>query len=419
MRDRRTYDERRPPDRGRDTSQRNALIAIAFFIAAFAFVGVMLLTGRGDDDPSQSNAATTPSFLEVAGSTASPDVPTATQGLGGTQPTVTMPAAPTVTVPAVAPTSTEEAVVEEDEPTEGTIQEPTEEIVEEPVDEEPTPEPLIGDFGALPPAQIVSGGLSRGLTLDYVLDRSSVSAPTTGTVYKFIWPEYTADDVATMAANLGVDGDVKVNSSTSYSVVGSSRSLYVRTRSIQYSNSSAATAPLADDGTLIASAESWLASSGLVSTGVGSGQIIGRNDEADIAVVFVQPANPSPLLAAFPSASITVTGAGVVREANIQWPVDYVGSEYGMRSLSEVWNQVVAGQGAIEADMSDLSGAGTVSATFTVESIGIAYSVGSGSEGEFLLPIMVFSGTAVTDDGSAFPVWVYMSAVQGEASAAG
>src|SRR5690606_33413204 len=100
-----------------------------------------------------------------------------------------------------------------------------------PVDEEPTPEPLIGDFGALPPAQIVSGGLSRGLTLDYVLDRSSVSAPTTGTVYKFIWPEYTADDVATMAANLGVDGDVKVNSSTSYSVVGSSSSLYVRTRS--------------------------------------------------------------------------------------------------------------------------------------------------------------------------------------------
>ncbi|HRA33252.1 MAG TPA: hypothetical protein PL172_15145, partial [Thermomicrobiales bacterium] len=154
-------------------------------------------------------------------------------------------------------------------------------------------------------------------------------------------------------------------------------------------------------------------------SGVGGGHIIGRNDGSDLAVVLVQPSNPAPLLAASPSAAITVTGNGAVREANIQWPADYIASEYGMRSLSEVWNQVLAGHGAIEADMSGVPGSGAVTATFTVESVGIAYSVGAGNNGEFLMPIMVFNGTAVSDDGTAFPMWVYISAVQGETATAG
>jgi hypothetical protein len=31
----------------------------------------------------------------------------------------------------------------------------------------------------------------------------------------------------------------------------------------------------------------------------------------------------------------------------------------------------------------------------------------------------VFNGTAVSDDGTAFPMWVYISAVQGETATAG
>lgn len=421
MRDRRTYDaRRRPPTRAsRDASQRNALIAIVFFVAAFAFVGVMLLTGRGNDEPTTADAATTQAPFRQVGAS-----PTAAAGSTATLPSIAL-ATPTVTTAASQPTETTEA----GEPTATTASEaaeaaeiPTEPAPTEPAgpaEPEPTAIPLIGDFGALPPAQIVSGGLSRGLSLDYVLDRSAVAAPETGTVYKFIWPDYTADDVAAMAANLGIDGDVQSTGTGAFRVDGTSQSLSVRPRAIQYSDSSATPAVLADDATLISAAEGWLASSALVSTGVGGGQIIGRNDEADLAIVLVQPASPSPLLAAFPSASITVTGDGVVREANVQWPADYIASEYGMRSLSEVWNQVLAGQGAIEADMSGVPGDGAVSATFTVESVGLAYSVGAGSTGEFLLPIMVFSGTAVSDDGTAFPVWVYMSAVQGETSTAG
>lgn len=371
----------------------------------------MLLTGRGDDRPSQPAAAPTSALLRQIGGS-----PTAGTEATATAPVAVAATAPAVTAAAGEPTATTEAEVDE---ATAAVAAPTEPPPTEPSEPEPTAVPLIGDFGPLPPAQIVSGGLSRGLSLDYVLDRASVSAPETGTVYKFVWPEYVADDVAAMAANLGIDGTVAASGSGSFRVSDAERSLSVRPHAIQYSNASAASATLADDATLIAAAEEWLASSGLVSTDVGGGRIIGRNDESDLAVVLVQPASPSPLLAAFPSASITVTGDGVVREANIQWPADYVASEYGLRSLSEVWNQVLAGRGAIEADLSDVPGEGVVSATFTVESIGLAYSVGSGSAGEFLLPIMVFSGTAVTNDGTAFPAWVYMSAVQGETSAAG
>lgn len=376
----------------------------------------MLLTGRGDNDsPRTAAGATPPALRQIVGSPTTTGEPTAAAAAAtGTSPAVEA----TQRSGATATGTDEPTVIPADEAT-ASHDEPTEVAATEPSEPEPTPVPLIGDFGPLPPAQIVSGGLSRGLSLDYVLNRSSVSAPQTGTVYKFVWPEYTSDDVATMAASLGIDGAVQASGNGVFRVSGGGKSLSVRTRTIQYSNGNAESATLADDATLIAAAESWLASSALVSTGVGDGHIIGRNDEADLAVVLVQPASPSPLLAAFPSASVTVTGAGVVREANVQWPGDYIPSEYGMRSLSEIWNQVLAGQGAIEADMSDVPGSGTVSATFTVESVGVAYSVGSGSAGEFLMPIMVFSGTAVSDDGTAFPVWVYMSAVQGETSAAG
>lgn len=420
MRDRRTYDARRrtPARAGRDASQRNALIAIIFFVAAFAFVGVMLLSGRGDDEPATAGSSATPAAFRQIGASPTAEVTTA-----ATQPVTA--GAPTATTPSTAPTGTataaEPTAAATDEPTTQPV-EPTEEAATAPPDAaepEPTAVPLIGDFGALPPAQIVSGGLSRGLSLEYVLDPSTVSAPETATVYKFVWPEYTTDDIAVMATNLGINGEVEAVGSGTFRVSGSDQSLFVRPHAIQYSNAAAVVEPLADDGTLIAAAESWLASSGLVSSDVGGGRITGRNDESDIAVVLVQPASPSPLLAAFPSASITVTGEGVVREANVQWPADYIASEYGMRSLGEVWNQVLAGQGAIEADMSEVPGDGAVSATFTVESVGLAYSVGAGSAGEFLLPIMVFSGTAVSDDGTTFPAWVYMSAVQGETSAAG
>jgi hypothetical protein len=135
--------------------------------------------------------------------------------------------------------------------------------------------------------------------------------------------------------------------------------------------------------------------------------------------VFIKPANPSPLLAAYPSASVTIGPEGNVREANIQWPVDYAASTYGMKSLDEVWNRVVASQGAIEADLADVPGDGPITAALNVTDVGVAYSLASGSQGDYLVPLMVFSGTATSDDGTSFPVSIYISAVQGESSAAG
>jgi hypothetical protein len=415
LQNRQPYGNRPRPRRG-DASQRNLLIAVGIFVLAVIFVGAVILTGRDGNDDDKAGLTTAVATQGAATTTPSQT----TQGVVSPTTESTSTTAPTETATDIAPTATEEAT--EPVPT-ATTEESTEPTATtEPQEEAPTAttEPIIGEFGQLPPAQIVSGGPGRPLTLTYDLDRGSVSAPETADVYQLIWPEWTSDEVATIAGNLGIDGTVDSLGGGNFQVMGSSASLHVSADVVQYTNSGKPVAgTLGDDDTLVANAQNWLADNGLVPGNVGSGSVIGRDEGSNVAVVFIKPANPSPLLAAYPSASVTLGPQGNVREANIQWPVDYAASTYGMKSLDEVWNRVLAGQGAVEADLSEVSGSGAVSAAFSVTDVGIAYSLASGGSGDYLVPLMVFSGSATSDDGTSFPVSIYISAVQGESSAAG
>lgn len=450
MQNRRSFDQgnQRRTHRG-DTGQRNLLLGVGLFVIALIVVGALLLTGN--DDTGEPTSSTGGSGLPLAtgvtgtastaGQSAVATVPSSPQALVPGDSTVPSaistspaPAQPTATdsIP-VEPTESNVVVAEEE--TVGDDETPTSD--EPAVDEsdaseeslgesEPDVEPdedtqeLIGEFGKLPPAQIVSGTLSRQLDLTYSLDTAAVSAPQSALVYQLIWPERGVADVQSIADSLGMDASVDDLGGGSFQAIGDATELYVSPDVIQYVNREAEGAgELEDDATIASYAESWLSSNGLVSTSPGAATVMGRDDDAGIAVVFVKPADPSPMFAAFPSASITVTAGGAVQQANIQWPADYASSEYGMKSLNEVWNRVVAGEGAIEANLSDVSGSGVVSGTFTVDEIGVGYSVASGSSGDFLVPLMVFYGTAVADTGESFPMTIYVSAVQGEVSAAG
>ena len=450
MQNRRSFDQRnqRRTQRG-DTGQRNLLLGVGLFVIALIVVGALLLTGNNDTDEPGTSAGGSGLSLgtgvtgtaSTTGQSAVATVPSSPQALvpgSSTVPpstsTASAPGQPTATDSSpVEPT--ESGVVIDEEGTVGDDETPTsdEPVVdgndaseESPGESEPAVEPeedtpeLIGEFGQLPPAQIVSGTLSRQMNLTYSLDTAAVTAPQSALVYQLLWPERSVADVQAIVDSLGMDAAVDDLGGGSFQAIGDAAELYVSPDVIQYVNREVeGTGELEDDATIASYAESWLSSNGLVSTSPGAATVMGRDDDAGIAVVFVKPADPSPMFAAFPSASITVTDGGAVQQANIQWPADYASSEYGMKSLNEVWNRVVAGEGAIEANLSDISGSGVVSGTFTVADIGVGYSVASGSSGDFLVPLMVFYGTGVADTGESFPMTIYVSAVQGEVSAAG
>ncbi len=204
--------------RNNERSQRNLFVGVGFFVAAVLIIGMILFAGRGNDGDgqqgvvvgqvtntatSQSNTAqpgTTSTSTRTAEATSPPNTSTSTTGVP----------APTATGENAEPTSMAE-VEEQSIPTEPEA-DPTEESepTEEPVVEEPEPTeeaPFVGEFGTLPPVQIVSGGLSRSLDLEYEMAASLSASPSSALVYLLDWPAWTEDDVATIAANLGLDGE--------------------------------------------------------------------------------------------------------------------------------------------------------------------------------------------------------------------
>jgi hypothetical protein len=82
---------------------------------------------------------------------------------------------------------------------------------------------------------------------------------------------------------------------------------------------------------------------------------------------------------------------------------------------------VLAGEGAIEADLTQVPGEGELTGTLTVHTISIAYSyAGSPAGDEFLVPLLVFSGDArLGEFDLTVPVSIYLPAVFGQAAPRG
>lgn len=437
MGDRRSYgsgrervpNRRLSAKRDADRSQRSLLVGVGFFVAALLVIGIVLFSGGDDNGNNQQGlvageatssttdgAGAQPSATTTTSSTSTTAPNTATSTTGASAPTSTseddVPTATTAVDEVDEPTPTEEEVAEAPDPTETPVVDdtvPTEEA------------PFVGDFGTLPPAQIVSGGLSRTLNLDYELAASLSDMPSSAPVYLLEWPVWTEDDVAMIAANLDLDGDIE-GGPGNYQVFGSTSEIYFSGATIQYVyTGSLSDLPLGDDGSVIESARSWIYANGFISDDVDGGVIIGRDDDAGRAVVLFKPAQVSPVLSFVPSATVTVGPGGSVVEANIRWPANYVSSEYGLWSGDALWNKVLAGEGSIEADLSSVSGSGALSGTMTVYDISIAYSyAGSQDSDEFLVPLVVLSGEAtLNENGEVIPVTIYVSAIAGQATPQG
>jgi len=413
------------------------MIAVGLFVIALVVVGVLLLTNPGSDDNvvgSSSSATPSTETSILASATARPS-PTAGSAAPGSTPVPQLGASslPSATS-APSSTSTEEQFADPtatsgeqpvdadpaDEPELIDEPEASEDPVEEPIDE-PDGDPVVGDFGTLPPAQIVSGGLARDVDLAYEMGIPLESIPSSATAFRLYWAGWSAENVASVASKVNVTADV-AGSNGSYEAIGDDGQLYVSRTVVQYINSRSPVGGLLEENrTVIENARIWLVNSGITAGNIGDGVLIGRDDAAQRAVVLFKPSIPAPLLAFYPSATVTIGPGGDVREANIRWPDGYDESYYEMRSANQIWNDVLAGEGSIEADLSSIPGSGVITGTLTVYDASVAFSFAVAADGsEYLVPLVVLSGEIYVPEYDVLvPASLYIHGLYGQSSPRG
>lgn len=290
---------------------------------------------------------------------------------------------------------------------------------------EPTPTPIVGDFGDLPAAEMPTGNSAgRPISLDYRLDMSMQLVPQQAAVYEISHRSWTLDEVTALADALGLTGEVVDQGGGSYRVSGGG-SLYVTGDIVQYAADPAAEpvpGPLPTDDILIQSAKTWLIKHQLVGADAGPGRITLRNTDMGLATVVIKPVEPEGILSAIPSASVTVAADGTVVQADVRWPAALRTSTYGLRSPEALWDEVRGGRGYLELDPGLLpTTQGALQGSATITSASIAYTL-AGTPGmkQFLVPAVVFSGQAQIEGADQpVPVKVYVPAVSAQAAPRG
>lgn len=347
-----------------------------------------------------------------------PAASTATPTVGAATPTVRVAAAATPATPAKATplavaAATRVATVA---PT-ATKAPPT------PTPIPPTPTPIVGTFGALPPADMPSGNSAgRSLDFQFRLDMSLQDVPSQAPVFKFQHRTWTAAQAGALADSLGIGGTPTDQGNGSFQVSGKG-SLYVANDLIQYAAATTATpvpGPLPTSDILVQEARSWLLSHAIVGAEAGPGTVASSNATLGRATVLIKPVQPAPILSQIPSASITLDAAGDVLEANVQWPAAMTQSTYGLRGASALWSDVQSGRGYVEVDPSLLP-SGAVQGTVTLTSAGLAYTTASSPNGnQYLVPLVVFSGTSnISGASQPVPVKVYVAAAGAQSAPRG
>lgn len=375
--------------RGGATSRLNVILSVVLIVIVVAIVGVLLLSSRADADP--------PTPTPTAVAEASP-----TTALGVATPTAA-PGEPT-------PEPTEE------QPTSTPVQ-PTPTV-------EPTPTPIVGDFGELPAAEMPTGNSARRpLTLDYRLDLSLQLVPAQAPVYALQHRTWTLDEAEALAASLGVEGELIDQGGGSFRT--SDGSLYISGDLVRYVGAAEASpeaGELPGDDALVQIARAWLVEHHLAGADAGPGSVVLRDDDGGRAVVVIKPIEPEEILSAVPQASVTLAADGEVLQAEVRWPAALQRSDYGLRPAEDLWADIRAGRGYVELDPTSLPASdGTLTGSATLTSASVAYSLaGSPATKQFLVPLVVFSGQAEIEGSAApIPIKVYVSAVSAQVAPRG
>jgi hypothetical protein len=296
----------------------------------------------------------------------------------------------------------------------------------------PTPPPpiVVGAFGELPVPNIPQPAYPPNLlNLTYELAIDLARLPQDAPVYRLVPRQWDETTVRALARSLGIDGTVERTAGGGFLVRSSRGQLIVNELTIQYqaelpsptpqpTNSPAATpettpaeTALPDDAELRRIARDWLQSHQLVSTPIDEGQVRERLPDRGLAIVTFGPAEPTPVLSAFPGATVTVASDGTVRQAFVAWPAALEPSTYSLRPAQALWQDVQSGRATVEVDERLFERASLpLRGVARLTSAELAWvDAGQGSS-RYLTPVVRFRGTA-TIEGYPEPVEVVVTVV--------
>lgn len=280
-----------------------------------------------------------------------------------------------------------------------------------------TPSP--GDESELAP-QLPTVDLPTLNEMNYRFELESVWTGSAGTpaelpVYLFEPIVYTEEDVARIAEELGVEGEITSQGAGSYSVSGNG-SIFTTPGLLQYV--SAVEPPdedLPSNAEAVALAHEWLRTTGLLPANIGEGEVLATIETPARKIVGFQPATPSPLLSSTPGITVTIGPDATVIEARINWAEITESDVYLLRPVEDAFAQVASRQSYINATLpaDQFPQGSTISGTATYDSVSIAYaSSGVPGETQFLQPVYVFEGSVdVAEAEGTFDIVAYVPAI--------
>ena len=255
----------------------------------------------------------------------------------------------------------------------------------------------------------------------YQFDISSASkinldaVPREAPVYKLNWKEPTARRTERIAEKLGIEGDVNDRGNGSFDIQGDQQ-LFVSAGLVQFfSPEQPDKGELPTDDAAIGFAREWLRTAGLLPNNVDDGAVVSRSDDTHRVTVQFIPLEPANLIAAYPSAVVTIGPGGVVIEASVRWPEIDRFDLYQLRDPKDAWAEVSSGEAFLDLQLPEgvADDKGVVSGKATYSSIEIGYTTAGLPGGDqYLQPVYIFVGRFVPDGSdSSYRIRAFVSAV--------
>lgn len=282
---------------------------------------------------------------------------------------------------------------------------------------ETTGEPASSELTSeLPPPDLPSSnqqGYQFQIESDSRIDLDAV--PQEAPVYQLNWKEPTQARTERIAENLGIEGEVNDRGNGSFDIQGE-QELYVSSGLVQFfSPDQPAVGDLPDDETAIGFAREWLRTAGLLPNNVDNGTVVNRSDETQRVIVQFIPLEPENLVAAYPSAVVTIGPDGEIIEASVRWPVIDRYDVYQLRDPKDAWAEVSSGEAFLDVQLPEgiADEQGIVKGRSTYSSIEIGYTTAGLPGGEqYLQPVYIFIGRFVPEGSdSSYRIRAYVSAV--------
>lgn len=268
----------------------------------------------------------------------------------------------------------------------------------------------------LPPPDLPS---SNQQGYQFQIDSSSKidldAVPREAPIYRLNWKAPTERRIQRIAEKLGIKGDVNDRGDGSFDIQGD-QELYVSSGLVQfYSPDQPAAGDLPDDEAAIGFAREWLRTAGLLPSNVSDGSVVSRSEQTNRVMVQFTPLEPENLIAAYPSAVVTIGPGGDVIEASVRWPEIERFDLYQLRDPKDAWAEVSSGEAFLDVQLPEgiADDQGVVKGNATYSSIEIGYTTAGLPGGDqYLQPVYIFVGRFVPEGSdSSYRIRAFVSAV--------